>query len=439
MFKTIHIIGIGGIGMSALAEIAHHRGFVVQGSDNGNSENIARLNALGIKIFNHHNAENIKGADCVVYSTAIAEDNCECLSAKKGNIVLWHRADMLAWLMEGKRTITVSGTHGKTTTTALISTILEAANFDPTIISGGIINNYNSNSRFGKGDWMVVEGDESDGSFSKLPTEIAVITNIDEEHLKHYGSFNNLIKAFEGFASGAKSFAVLCIDDAQTKALKVKPEVKCLYYSLAEAFEMQNNEDKTKFRLADSEVEMVLPMLGGHNVQNALAAIATARSLGISFEKIALGLAAFKGVARRFALLGEVAGVKIYDDYAHHPKEIIATLKTARNICKGKLIAIVQPHRFSRLKDLFNEFTLCLDEADIIAITPVYAAGEPAQEPNEKTLISALQERGKEVYSINSAAQIGELLKTKAIQNDIIIGMGAGSISAWMKEVFDVA
>lgn len=419
MFKIMHIIGIGGIGMSALAEVAHARGIQIQGSDTSKNPNIERLKKLDIKIFNQHKVENIKGADCVVYSTAISADNPERqAAANEAEITLWHRADMLAWLMEGKRTITISGTHGKTTTTALVGAVLTEAGFDPTIINGGIMPAYKSNVRLGKSDWLIVEGDESDGTFTRLPSDYALITNIDREHLNHYGSYENLQKAFAQFMADAK-------------LASVPPQ------NISEAKNIQFTPTGTSFQTENLKVE--LPLLGEHNIQNALGAIKLARVLKIPDEVIATALKNFQGVGRRFQPIAQRGDSIFYDDYAHHPSEIQATIKAVKQIKGARVIALVQPHRYTRLADLFNEFVASLNEADIIWLTPVFAAGEAPKKPDSQSLYDRLKEAGKEVHFVETAKDIAVLIKAECRAGDRVIAMGAGSVGNLLKEALDVA
>ncbi len=435
MFSLMHIVGIGGIGMSALAEVAHRRGFSVQGSDESDNANTRRLKGLGIKIFSSHAADNIKGASCLVYSTAIGEDNPERVAACASGLTLWHRADMLAWLMAGKKTITISGTHGKTTTTALIGTILEQAGFDPTIINGGLMTGYGSNVRYGAGDWMVVEGDESDGTFTRLPTDIAVITNIDREHLSHYAGFDNLLRAFESFLSSAKKFAIIPKNDEYVERLS-KGGARCLSYGLGEVSEVEHKAEETRWCFGGKKFS--LPLLGEHNVCNALAAIRLAQELGIDDAVIVRALESFKGVGRRFTFIGELSGVKLYDDYAHHPKEILVTIEAVKKACAGSVGVVVQPHRFSRLEDLFDEFVSSVGRADKIALAPVYAAGESPRTLDHRALAEALRQGGQEVALVETAEDIAAFIKQQMKAGDRVIGMGAGSIGALMKEAINV-
>lgn len=424
MVESIHIIGIGGIGMSALAEVAHARGVRVQGSDTSQNENINRLRELGIQIFDQQEEKNIAGADCVVYSSAIGADNCERLAAQQAGITLWSRADLLAWLMKGRKTITVSGTHGKTTTTALIGAVLVEAGLDPTIINGGIMNAYQSNARIGAGDWMVVEGDESDGTFLQLPTHIAVITNIDREHLSYYGGYENLQAAFKKFARNATQCSV-------GGELSEVPSKKPLASTFVEGGLVLHFKGKD-FQLRS--------LIGWHNIENALTALLATDAVGVSLEVAAKAFEKFQGVERRWQLLGKKDGAFFYDDYAHHPREIAVTLKAAKEVSeKGKVIALVQPHRYSRLENLFDEFVASLMRADKVWLTPVYEAGEKKSKLDSGDLFEALKQRGCAVSWVADGAALPALIKSEVMKGDRVIAMGAGSIGKWLKEAFNVA
>ena len=439
-----HFIGIGGIGMSAIAEVMHHHGVHVQGSDLGQGANVERLKKKGIEIFSTHAAAHIAAADRVIYSSAITADNAELAAARARGVPILHRADQLAELMRAKKSIAVSGTHGKTTTTALIAAILEAAALDPTVINGGIIHAYGSNARCGAGDWMIVEADESDGSFTDLPADMAIITNIDRDHLDHYGGLDALSARFLTFIENVPpaGAVILSADDEAARRLAQKTRRHVMRFGLNGGDVMGRDivMDKTGMRFAlcaggAAPMAMHLPLCGAHNVQNALAAAAAALALEIAPEVIAKALAGFSGVARRFSLLGSYRGAAIYDDYAHHPAEIAATLKTARALCSGRVIAIVQPHRYSRLAALFDDFTACMADADIAVIAPVYAAGEAKGAVDAGALADALVKQGAAVERIADAGDLAPLLDRHARPGDMVIGMGAGSIGAWMKGI----
>ena len=390
---VIHFVGIGGIGMSGIAEALHTLGYLVQGSDMADNANGKRLRARGIEVMVGHRAENLGEAEVVVVSTAIRQDNPELVAARARHLPIVRRAEMLAELMRFRQAVAIGGTHGKTTTTSLVGTLLDAGGLDPTVINGGIINAYGTNARMGGGNWMVVEADESDGTFLKLPAEVAVVTNIDPEHLDHYGTFDAVRAAFRQFVENVPfyGFGVMCIDHPEVQALVARiddrrvityganPQADVRFDNVradgaANLFDVvvRNRAGEVQERIADIR----LPMPGLHNVSNATAAIAVAHELGISGEAIIRGLAAFGGVKRRFTHVGDWNGVAIFDDYAHHPVEIRAVLAAARASTRGKVIAVVQPHRYTRLRDLFEEFAACFNDADRVIVLPVYEAGE---------------------------------------------------------------
>src|SRR5918997_267743 len=344
----VHFIGIGGIGMSAIAEIMLRIGYKVQGSDAKASANVERLQKLGAEVFIGHDAANVKdGVSAVVFSTAVKPDNPEMQAARERGVPLVRRAEMLAELMRLQFSIGVAGTHGKTTTTSMIATLLDAGGLDPTVVNGGIINAYGTNAKVGEGDWIVVEADESDGSFLRLKSTVAIVTNIDPEHLDHYGDFDGIRKAFRDFVENIPfyGFAAVCLDHPEVQAMGAEFDV-CI--------QPRDGSTITLERLR-------LPMPGWHNVSNALAAIAVARELGVTCESIREGLSGFVGVKRRFTTTGVVDGVRVIDDYGHHPVEIAAVLRAARQVTHGRVVAVVQPHRYSRLRDLMNEFCACFN------------------------------------------------------------------------------
>src|SRR3954447_4524421 len=389
----IHFVGIGGIGMSGIAEVLHNLGYQVQGSDIAEGYNVARLRAAGIAVAVGHDAENLGAAQVVVVSTAVKKDNPEVQAARARLIPVVRRAEMLAELMRLKWSIAVGGTHGKTTTTSLVACVLEAAKIDPTVINGGIINAYGTNTRLGSGEWMVVEADESDGSFLRLPAIIAVVTNVDPEHLDHFKTFEAVQEAFRSFVENVPfyGFAVMCIDHAVVQTLVGKIEDRRIItygenpQSDVRLIDFNPSAGGSSFKLAfrDRKTEVAheiadlhLPMPGRHNALNATAAIAVAHELGLSHDTIRKAIAAFGGVRRRFTRTGEWNGVTILDDYGHHPVEIAAVLKAARDSTNGKIIAVVQPHRFTRLQSLFEEFCTCFNDADTVVVAEVYPAGE---------------------------------------------------------------
>src|SRR5215213_3854559 len=408
----IHFIGIGGIGMSGIAEVMANLGYTVQGSDASDNYNVKRLAEKGIKTFIGHRAENIDGAEIVVVSTAIRRDNPELAMARERRLPVVRRAEMLAELMRFKSCVAVAGTHGKTTTTSLVATLLDAGALDPTVINGGIINAYGTNARMGEGDWMVVEADESDGTFLKLPADVAIVTNIDPEHLDHFKTFEAIEAAFESFITNLPfyGFAVMCIDHpvVQTLVGRIEDRRVVTYGENPQAdarlVGLAHVDGRSQFTVAFRErdghavheiVGLALPMPGRHNALNATAAIAVARELGISDEQIRKGLAGFSGVKRRFTRTGEWNGVSIFDDYGHHPVEIAAVLKAARESTKGQVIAVMQPHRYTRLASLFDQFCTCFNDADTVIVAPVYAAGEaPIPGADRDGLVAGLKSRG---------------------------------------------
>ncbi len=391
----VHFIGIGGIGMSGIAEVLHNLGYKVQGSDQADSANVQRLRDKGIECFVGHKAENLGDAEVVVVSTAIKKSNPELMAAREKLLPIVRRAEMLAELMRFRQAVAIGGTHGKTTTTSMVAALLDAGGLDPTVINGGIINAYGTNARMGEGEWMVVEADESDGTFLKLPADIAVVTNIDPEHLDHYGSFDKVREAFRQFVENVPfyGFGVMCTDHPEVQALvsRIEDRRVITYGENAQAdvrfarlridgaaslFDVLIRDRKSGKETTIGDLR--LPMPGRHNVSNATAAIAVAHELGMSAADIKKGLSSFGGVKRRFTPTGSWNGVQIFDDYGHHPVEIKAVLKAARDSTAGRVIAIAQPHRFTRLHDLFDEFSACFNDADTVMVAPVYAAGEDA-------------------------------------------------------------
>lgn len=446
----VHFIGIGGIGMSGIAEVLHNLGHRVQGSDQADSANVQRLREKGIEVFVGQTADNLGDAEVVVVSTAIKKNNPELIAAREKHLPIVRRAEMLAELMRFRNAIAIGGTHGKTTTTSMVATLLEAGNLDPTVINGGIINAYGTNARMGEGEWMVVEADESDGTFLKLPADVAVVTNIDPEHLDHYGNFDAVRAAFRQFVENVPfyGFGVMCIDhpEVQTLVGKIEDRKVITYGENPQADVRFSNVriDGTK-SIFDVEIrrrrtgkvftftDLVLPMPGRHNVSNATAAIAVANRLGISVEDIKKGLASFGGVKRRFTLTGESNGVQVFDDYGHHPVEIKAVLKAAREACSGRIIAVHQPHRYSRLSSLFEDFAHCFNDADTILLAPVYAAGEDAIDGvNSETLVSATKAAGhRDARHLASRDDLARTVAAIANPGDFVVLLGAGNITQW--------
>ncbi|TIX88702.1 UDP-N-acetylmuramate--L-alanine ligase [Rhizobium sp. P44RR-XXIV] len=446
----VHFIGIGGIGMSGIAEVLHNLGHRVQGSDQSESANVQRLRDKGIPVHIGHKAENLGDAEVVVVSTAIKKNNPELIAAREKLLPVVRRAEMLAELMRFRSAIAIGGTHGKTTTTSLVATLLEAGGLDPTVINGGIINAYGTNARMGAGEWMVVEADESDGTFLKLPADVAVVTNIDPEHLDHYGNFDAVRAAFRQFVENVPfyGFGVLCIDHPEVQSLvgRIEDRKVITYGENPQADVRFSNVriDGTR-SLFDVEIrrrrtgkvihikDLVMPMPGRHNISNATAAVAVANRLGISSEAIAKGLASFGGVKRRFTLTGEWNGIKIFDDYGHHPVEIKAVLKAAREACKGRVIAVHQPHRFTRLSSLFEEFAACFNDADSIFLAPVYAAGEdPIEGVDSQALVSRIKANGhRDARYLSSQEDLAAMVAEIAQPGDFVVLLGAGSITYW--------
>jgi len=446
----VHFIGIGGIGMSGIAEVLHNLGHKVQGSDQADSANVQRLREKGIPVSVGHTADNLGEAEVVVVSTAIKKSNPELIAAREKSLPIVRRAEMLAELMRFRNAIAIGGTHGKTTTTSMVAALLDAGNLDPTVINGGIINAYGTNARMGEGEWMVVEADESDGTFLKLPADVAVVTNIDPEHLDHYGNFDAVRNAFRQFVENVPfyGFGVLCLDHPEVQALVGKIEDrKVITYGenpQADVRFMNVRIDGTK-SIFDVEIrrrrtgrvfslkDLVLPMPGRHNVSNATAAIAVANRLGISEDDIKKGLGAFGGVKRRFTLTGNWQGVQIFDDYGHHPVEIKAVLKAAREACSGRVIAVHQPHRFTRLASLFDDFANCFNDADSILLAPVYAAGEDAIEGiNSETLVSAIKASGhRDARYLAAPSDLAPIIAGIANPGDFVVLLGAGNITQW--------
>ncbi|MEO0412364.1 MAG: UDP-N-acetylmuramate--L-alanine ligase [Pseudomonadota bacterium] len=445
---TIHLVGIGGIGMSGIAEMLKSLGYDVQGSDISKSANVRRLQEQGIHVFIGHDEANVREARVVVISTAVKADNPEVIAARAAGIPVVRRAEMLAELMRLKSCIAVAGTHGKTTTTSLVAALLDAGNFDATVINGGIINAYGSNARHGDGEWMVVEADESDGTFGKLPSTIAIVTNIDPEHLDFYGSFDAVKAAFSSFVQNIPFYglAILCTDHpvVQTMVGQLQDR-RVMTYGLnpqadirAEIVEM--GASGAKFHIHRSgqagggtleNVQITLP--GEHNVLNALAAVAAAIELGLSDEEIRAGLQGFAGVKRRFTKVGEAAGRIFIDDYGHHPTEIKAALAAARDASKAGVIAVVQPHRYSRLNDLFDDFSLAFNDADAVFITPVFEAGEtPIEGVNANALAQRAQANGhRSAEAVEDQQALIERLAAVSQPDDMIVFLGAGDITRW--------
>jgi UDP-N-acetylmuramate--alanine ligase len=452
---TIHFVGIGGIGMSGIAEVMHILGYKVQGSDVADGYVVDGLRKAGIPVTIGHGADNLGDAAVVVVSTAIRKDNPELVCAYERRIPVVRRAEMLAELMRLKSTVAVAGTHGKTTTTSMIAALMDAGGIDPTVINGGIINAYGSNARLGSSDWMVVEADESDGSFLRLDGTIAVVTNIDPEHLDHYGSFERVKDAFVEFVENVPFYgaALLCVDHPEVQTIIPRlRDRRVVTYGFAALADVRGdnvrpvaggNRFDVSIRDRAGNVETIrdveLPMPGRHNVQNALAAIGVAAELGIAYEAIARGFEKFTGVKRRFTKVGDVQGATIIDDYGHHPTEIRAVLSAAREGAQGRVIAVVQPHRYTRLRDLMDEFQGAFNDADIVYVAPVYAAGEePIEGVDAEALVEGLKQRGHR--AVKAVADLDDLcrnLRDIAARGDMVICLGAGDITKWAAGLAD--
>ncbi|MPZ30984.1 MAG: UDP-N-acetylmuramate--L-alanine ligase [Rhodospirillales bacterium] len=448
----IHFVGIGGIGMSGIAEVLHNLGYKVQGSDIADGANTRRLQEIGIKVAIGHRADNIANAHVVVVSSAVKKDNPEVLAARARLLPVVRRAEMLGELMRLKWSVAIGGTHGKTTTTSMVAAMLDAGGLDPTVINGGIINAYGTNARLGGGDWMVVESDESDGSFLRLPAVIAVVTNVDPEHLDHYGTFDALRDAFVRFVENIPfyGFAVLCTDHPEVQALIPRiADRRLITYGIGASADIRAINLRLDRGGADFDVmiqnratnesrtivDLRLPMFGQHNVQNALAAIAVAQEMGLPDETIRRALGSFAGVKRRFTKTGEAHGITVIDDYGHHPVEIAAVLRAARQAYggSGRVIAVMQPHRYTRLASLKGEFATCFADADAVLIADVYAAGEtPIEGVNRDMLVSLVQRAGhRDVTALGGPGDLPGLIWQMARPGDVVVCLGAGNITAW--------
>ncbi len=445
----VHFIGIGGIGMSGIAEIMLRIGYTVQGSDAKASANTERLEKLGARIFIGQDGSNIEGASAVVYSTAIKADNPEMAAARERRLPLVRRAEMLAELMRLQFSIAVGGTHGKTTTTSMVAALLDAGGLDPTVVNGGIINAYGTNAKVGEGDWIVVEADESDGTFLKLRSTCAIVTNIDPEHLDHYGDFDAVRKAFRDFVENIPfyGFAAVCTDHPEVQAMAAKVENRrVIPYGVnpqaevrAEKITMGPDGSRFDAVIAPHDgppmrwSDLHLTMAGHHNVMNALAAIAVARELGVTEAAIREGLSGFGGVRRRFTTTGVADGVRVIDDYGHHPVEIASVLKAARAVTEGRVVAVVQPHRYSRLHDLFNDFCSCFNDADTVIVADVYAAGEtPIEGASRDGLVDGLRRFGhRRALPLSGPTDLARLIKAETKPGDLVVCLGAGDITSW--------
>ena len=463
---TIHIIGIGGIGMSAIAEILHAQGFTVQGSDQKDSANVQRLRSQGIRVFVGHDAINLVGARFVVISTAVKDANPELRAARTKGLPIIRRAEMLAELMRLYATVSVTGTHGKTTTTSMIAHIFEAGSLDPTVITGGIINDWGSNARLGQGRWMIVEADESDGTFVKIPTQIGVVTNIDPEHLDYFGSVENMHAEYAAFYRKVPFYGlvVTCTDHPVVRDMVEKlglrqdgrrlityggeaggsdgaPDILLTDVRVVGNITVFSAEIGSRVAGGARRIEnWQVPLPGAHNALNALAAIAVAAEAGISDADIRSALAAFSGVKRRFQLTGESNGVQIFDDYGHHPIEIAAVLKAAREGAQGRVIAVVEPHRYTRVRDLFDDFSACFAAADSVVVIPLYSAGEaPIEGINPEALAEGIRGTGhRAVTTVQTPEQLAALVKQQAKPGDMVVCLGAGVSTEWAHQLPDI-
>ena len=447
---TIHFVGIGGIGMSGIAEVLHNLGYSVQGSDIADGANVRRLRDSGISVAVGHDARNLGNSQVVVVSTAVKPDNPEIQAARARLIPVVRRAEMLAELMRLRWAIAIGGTHGKTTTTSLVAAVLEAAGLDPTVINGGIINNYGTNTRMGAGEWMVVEADESDGSFLRLPATIAVVTNMDPEHLDHWGTGEAMLAGFDQFVQNVPfyGFAVLCIDHPAVQQMIPRlSDRRIITYGFSPQADVRADKLVMDKLGATFEVSIAdrargrsrkmgpfrLPMLGQHNVQNALAAVAIGAEMEIDDATLRTAFANFKGVKRRFTKTGEAGGITVIDDYGHHPVEIAAVLKAARQAGAGNVVAVVQPHRYSRLQSLFAEFCTCMNDAGTVIVAETYAAGEtPIPGVGRDALVEGLRARGhRSVVPLPGPEHLAEMVHAIAKPGDFVICLGAGNITQW--------
>ena len=446
---TIHFVGIGGIGMSGIAEVLHTLGYAVQGSDMSENANVSRLREAGIPVAVGHDAANLGAAQVVVTSTAIPQSNPEVQAARARLIPVVRRAEMLGELMRLKWSVAIGGTHGKTTTTSLIAAVLEAARLDPTVINGGIINALGSNTRLGEGEWMVVEADESDGSFLRLPAVIAVVTNMDPEHLDHWGTGEAMIAAYDQFVGNIPfyGFAVLCLDHPTVQQMIPRLDRRIVTYGFSPQADVRAERMVADRMGATFEVQLTdrhrntqrrmgpfrLPMLGSHNVQNALAAIAVGMEMEIDDATIRSALAGFRGVKRRFTRTGESGGITVVDDYGHHPVEIAAVLKAARQAGARDVVAVVQPHRYSRVASLFDAFCSCMNDAGTVIVADIYAAGEaPVPGIDRDAMVDGLRARGhRSVVPLPDPKHLAEMVPAIARSGDFVICLGAGNITAW--------
>ena len=452
--EVIHFIGIGGIGMSGLAQIMNNMGFTIQGSDLNRNKNTERLIKSGMKVYFGHHQKNLKKATMIVISSAIKKNNKELKAAKLKKLPVYKRGEMLANIVALKKNIVVTGSHGKTTTTSLVANILVEAGLDPTVINGGVINSLKNNAQLGKGEWAVIESDESDGSFLKLPITYSIVTNIDKEHLDYYGSFERLKKSFRSFIDKTPSFgkSLICIDENNLKSLLHKCKTNNFFtygFDKNSNYQITNVKRKINYSIFDLRLKFTgnkiykiknikVNLIGDHNISNATAAIAIALNLGIQISKIKQALKKFLGIQRRFTKVFSIKKREFYDDYAHHPTEIRAVIKGARQVYKDrKIICVFQPHRYSRVKFLKNEFALSFKSSNVVVLCPIYSAGEKIKHNfNQNSFSQLISKKSKtQVINIKDQNELKNYFKKNLLDNEMVICMGAGSISNWIKEI----
>ena len=452
--EVVHFIGIGGIGMSGLAQIMNNMGFTIQGSDLYRNKNTERLIKSGIKVYFGHHQKNLKKATMIVISSAIKKNNKELKAAKLKKLPVFQRGEMLANIVALKKNIVVTGAHGKTTTTSLVANILVEAGLDPTVINGGVINSLKNNAQLGKGEWAVIESDESDGSFLKLPITYSIVTNIDKEHLDYYGSFERLKKSFRSFIDKTPSFgkSLICIDENNLKSLLSKCKTNNFFtygFEKNSNYQITNVKREINYSIFDLRLKFTgnkiykiknikVNLIGDHNISNATAAIAIALNLGIQISKIKQALKKFLGIQRRFTKVFTIKKREFYDDYAHHPTEIRAVIKGARQVYKDrKIICVFQPHRYSRVKFLKNEFALSFRSSDAVVLCPIYSAGEKIKHNfNQNSFSQLISKKSKtQVINIKDQNELKNYFKKNLLDNEMVICMGAGSISNWIKEI----
>lgn len=451
--KVIHIIGIGGIGMSAIAKVLYSFGYKVQGSDMSINQNVQALQKFGMQVFSPQHEGNVHNVSLVIRSTAIGDDNIEVVGARKNNILVISRAEILTELLKFRHTIAISGTHGKTTTTSMVGSVLEAADYDPTVISGGIMNLYNDNVRLGRGDWNVVEADESDGTFTSIGKSIGIVTNIELDHIDYYKTYNNMLTYFREFMSSIPfyGFLIACIDSPEVANI-ISNNPKIITYGVeneiadVRAVNVQYNGSQSSFdivtHLGESSQnkisDFIINVPGVYNVYNAVAAIALAIKLNIDVEKIKVGLQKYSGVKRRFSFIGKFNGADVIDDYAHHPTEIVASIEAAKQLCTAeeKVIAVIQPHRFTRVESLFGEYKDIALHCDNLIFLDVYAAGEkPIINCSSKDIVMNIDKQDRDIRYLDESHKLAQELLKIINRGDKILMMGAGDITKYAHEL----